>query len=224
VIVVDEGDRLRIITQPDHARFGAELLSLWRADELPAHPRRDRLLLAVREHDNGWREADAAPMVDRHRRQPFDFTTYPLAAKREIWQRGIFRYAASEPYIALLIAFHAQTVHQPSDAIVHELLDELEPRLEEWLEQVGLDRETIADDYRWLSMADGLSLAVCTGSDAWSGDLPIESRLDSQILHLRPFPLTARYLPKQSWGRDSELGGALARARWTELSVRVAAW
>ena len=35
MIVVDEGEELRIVTQPDHARFAAELLSLWRSDGLP---------------------------------------------------------------------------------------------------------------------------------------------------------------------------------------------
>ena len=70
VIVVDKGDLLRVITQPDHARFAAELLSLWRADGLPEHPRREQLLFAVREHDNGWREADAAPWVDPATQKP----------------------------------------------------------------------------------------------------------------------------------------------------------
>ena len=40
MIVYDEGPTLALITQPDHAHFSGELLSLWRADGLPATPRR----------------------------------------------------------------------------------------------------------------------------------------------------------------------------------------
>lgn len=48
-------DRWVLTTQTDHAFFSGEVLSLWREDGLPQHPRRGDLLFAAREHDNGWR-------------------------------------------------------------------------------------------------------------------------------------------------------------------------
>src|SRR5262249_53740757 len=75
VSVVDLGRELRLVTQPDHAHLSGELLSLWRADGLPAHPRRAETLFAGREHDNGWREADAAPRWDAAAGRPRDFLT-----------------------------------------------------------------------------------------------------------------------------------------------------
>ena len=65
--------RLLVVSQNDHAHFAAELLALWRADGLPDHPRRRRLLFAAREHDNGWRETDSAPFCDREKGRPHDF-------------------------------------------------------------------------------------------------------------------------------------------------------
>ena len=64
MIVVRRGASLVLVTQSDHAHFAAELLSLWRLDGFPDHPRRDDILFAVREHDNGWREEDAVPRLD----------------------------------------------------------------------------------------------------------------------------------------------------------------
>jgi hypothetical protein len=37
LIVVDEGTELRVVTQPDHAHFAAELVSLWCTHGLPDH-------------------------------------------------------------------------------------------------------------------------------------------------------------------------------------------
>ena len=82
MIVVSENDKFRMITQPDHAHFSGELISLWRADGLPEHPRRADLLFAVREHDNGWREADAAPRWDPERGRPHDFITLPVRERK----------------------------------------------------------------------------------------------------------------------------------------------
>ena len=107
MIVVPEGSTLLLVTQPDHAHFSGELLSLWRAGGLPGHPRRDDLLFAAREHDNGWREADAAPRWNAEGGRPHDFMTLPRQERIEIWERGTCRFAAERPYAALLITRHA---------------------------------------------------------------------------------------------------------------------
>src|SRR5262245_59722275 len=96
------GERLRLVSQSDHARFAFELLSLWRADDLPRHPRRPELLFAVREHDNGWREIDSAPRVDA-RGAPLDFLHVDDGARREVWDLGTARYAQEHPYATALI-------------------------------------------------------------------------------------------------------------------------
>src|SRR5262245_63540953 len=54
MIIRADGASLLFITQPYHARLAADLLSHWKG--FADHPRRAALLLAAREHDNGWRE------------------------------------------------------------------------------------------------------------------------------------------------------------------------
>lgn len=232
VIIVDDGDQLRIITQPDHARLASELLSLWRTHGLPEHPRRDSLLFAVREHDNGWREADAAPWIDPVHHRPFDFLTYPEEARRELWQRGMARFADGDPLVALLIAAHAEAIHQPLGASWQALFETLEAQRQEWLERAGIDQATLQDDYRWLRLADSLSLAFCTRRDDPLAGPIVTAGVEGEFLRLDPFPLAgtttfqipARWVPNRPYDSDSQFGGELARARWDRLRMRVAAF
>src|SRR6185436_2206871 len=110
MIVRRDGDRLRLVTQPDHAAFAADLLSLFRLPALVDHPRRAALLRAVRLHDNGWRELDAAPPVDPANGLPYTFIELPRPLRLEVWERGTARYVDSDPYTALLTTEHALTL------------------------------------------------------------------------------------------------------------------
>ena len=112
MIVVDLGDSLRCVTQGDHAHFAADLLSLCRFPDLERHRRRGSLLEAVRQHDNGWREFDAAPWLDPQTGAPYAFERLPEAQRREIWTRATRRYLADDPTVALLITQHALALHQ----------------------------------------------------------------------------------------------------------------
>jgi hypothetical protein len=232
MIVVTEQDTWLFITQPDHAAFAAELLSLWRAEGVPDHPRRAALLFAVREHDNGWREADAAPRWDQERRRPHDFLTMPREARIEIWERGVSRFAGERPEAALLITRHARRLHRDRRGDAEwvgllETLDELERGL---VEATGATEAEIAADDRLLDRADLLSLAACNG---WTDPFErhgVRARLRDGILSLDPFPLAGattfrvpcRRIPIRDYGGDAALGGELAAARWGDLTIRVA--
>jgi hypothetical protein len=231
MIVVEDGSSLLLVTQPDHARFAAELLALWRADGLPEHPRREQLLQAVREHDNGWQEADSAPRVDPASGRPHDFLSFPLEPRLEVWERGTERFVADEPYVALLVAHHARALHpherhQPGWA---GLLDRLEDSREELEEQAAVSADQVARDYRFLELADALSLAVC---NRWSQPVErsgIRGVFEDGRLRLDPFPLTgatsfeipARSIPNRPYVGDADLGGELAAARWKQLKIKV---
>lgn len=229
MIVATRDSRHLMITQPDHARFAAELLSLWRP--LAGHPRREELLFATREHDNGWRETDAAPHWDPERGRPHDFLSLPREERIELWQRGTARFAREHPWSALLITRHAVRLHQERSGEewrpFREYLDELYGSL---MEATGASPEQVDEDYRWLDLADLISLGVCNRWSEPFGRYGFRAHLQDQTLHLDPFPLAGatgfripcRRIPVRAYRGDADLGGELAAARWEELPVRVA--
>lgn len=227
----------RCITQPDHARLAGELMALWRAGGLPDHPRREEILLAVREHDNGWRETDAAPHLDRERRRPHDFLSLPLPERLAVWPRAVGRYAERCPHAALLIAHHAQALYgeHRGEEKFEELFEVLDSQAEWLLEVTGLEQYLVEEDYAFLAFGDLASLAVCNRwTEPFSYGMPdgrVEGRFDpeSESLHLVPFPLAGsttfrvpcRHIPARDYTGDTDLAVELAAARWREVRVRV---
>jgi hypothetical protein len=188
MIVAREADAYRVVTQPDHARLAGEMLALWRGDGLPANPRRSEVIFAGREHDNGWREADAAPRCDGAGR-PVDFIAMPPRERIEIWERGTSRFLEPRlgrpprPYAALLIVRHARELHRTArresawrDFVCRLAALERRLRLE-----LGAGGRALAADYRLLNIADTLSLAACAG---WARTLALpglEARLETRL-------------------------------------------
>jgi hypothetical protein len=232
MIVVHEPPEFLVITQPDHARLSGELLSLWIRDGLPDHPRREELLFATREHDNGWREADAAPRYDVVGQRPCDFKSFPSSNRLEIWQRGIERFSEEHPYVALLIAHHAEMMYRQASVVPEgwrEHLVTLEDRRQEWFDRAAINQRELDHDYRFLQTADLLSLAAC---DGWRNTLDtglVRASAAEAALRLSPFPLAGattlqvpyRRIPDRSYRGDADLGGELAMARWSDLAIRL---
>lgn len=229
------GGELALVCQGDHARLAADLLALFRLPELADHPRRDALLRAVADHDNGWWEVDAAPRVDPTTGAPVDFLGLPDELRRELWERGVARFAPEDPGRAAQIAAHFLRLFGARAGDPHwgPLLERQREGLVALLEASGRTPAELAADDRWLELADQLSLVACSGSTAplavapWRaevGETPagIELRLD-------PFPLAGttvltlreRRIEDRPYRRDAELALALAAARWRTTGVRV---
>ncbi len=248
MIVTPMDGRLRVVTQNDHAHFAGELLALWRSGGMPVHPRRQELLFAAREHDNGWRELDSAPMCDPGSGRPVDFTAVRREMRWQVWRQGTWRYVEREPYAALLIVRHALHLHR-----AHHSDPEWSDEIAWWRQleseltvTTGAAEAQIADDYRWIEITDLLSLAACK---RWRsvGPSPEEphgleahgvravlragSGKDdlTDNLFVEPFPLAGvttfrvacRWIPDRRYAGDADLGTELATARWREHAVRV---
>jgi hypothetical protein len=197
----------------------------------------------VREHDNGWREADAAPRWNAAAGRPHDFTSVPDEVRLEVWRRGSERFAAERPYAALLVALHglalAAASGDPAAAPAAGLAAELEERADELAEAAGVERAEAAADYPFLAFADAASLAVCgrwndpfeRPAPAAAGGGVLRGRFEAatETLYLDPFPLAGatrfeipvRRIEKRLYAGDADLGGELAAARWGRLEVRV---
>ena len=240
MIVTSLDDRLLVITQNDHAHFAGELLSLWRTDGLPEHPRRRELLFAAREHDNGWREVDSAPLCRSSSGRPHDFMSVPRELRWEIWDRGTARFAEREPYAALLIVRHALRLHRGhrEDADWADAFGRWRDLEIDLTEATGAAATDIESDDRWVDLTDQISLAVC---NRWRDGIEahgVRARLETtrakgtldETLTLEPFPLAGattlrvacRLIPDRSYAGDMDLGVELATARWRTHAVRIA--
>lgn len=218
MIVVAESPRLLLVTQQDHACFAADLLALWRRDGLPEHPRREVLLFATRHHDNGWREIDAVPPVDPKTGRPYDFLSLPRRFRFELWERGVRRFATERPAAALLIACHALELHRSraGDPAWREFLAGLEATLQELREAIGGGAAELAADYRWLRLADDLSLRLCTrSSEAAAGD-GYHARLARDGPSPAPDTRRRRTIPRASFSGRAAEGREADAPRWRE--------
>lgn len=235
MILRELGAATLAVTQSDHARLAADLLAVVRLPGLADHPRRAELLAAVAAHDNGWWEADAVPRVDSATGAALDFRSIAPVLRLEIAGRGVERFAAARPYDSALFAAHLLRPAAPEAQVPAgtALRAGLERRRDELLAAAARGAEELAADAEWLTLADELSLAVCTGDAAcvrrpgWRVAAVCGEGLG---LRLDPFPLAgatrlrlrARRIRSGPWSGDADLGRALAEARWEELPVLVA--
>jgi hypothetical protein len=162
VIVRPADERIQLITQPDHAHLARTIMEQCVA--LAALPRRDAILYAIAEHDNGWMEEDAAPTVNPVTGHVIDFVTAPLSVRHAVWPRGIARLAAN-PWAAALVAQHAITVYDRfrSDAEWQSFFVEMVAARSVMLLASGLPLDDLAADYRFVRLADLISLTFCVG-------------------------------------------------------------
>jgi len=226
MIIRRDRESLLLITQPDHAALSNAIMEPWQADGLPDHPARALILFATREHDNGWIEPDAAPIVDAATRRPHDFISAPDEVKHSIWPRALSRIGARNPLAASLIAAHALHVYrrhrgQPE---WQPFFDEIAATRERLLDQAGTssaERGRLDADYRFLFLGDLLSLVFCNG---WTE--PVEGggyriQLSGTTMEVAPDPFAgrdvalevpARRIPARAYGSDDDLRNELAQA------------
>lgn len=230
MIVIEESDDLLLITQGDHAHLAAEMLSLFRLPELLEHPRRRQLLVATREHDNGWRESDAAPLLDPATGLPHSFLTLPADERRRIWRRACNRFRDEDPWVAALIAQHALHVHRESaDAGWSDWHAETETTRDELLAVCERDLPLLTADSTWLRLADLCSLAACGTSPRTFEHHGFSGHASDGTLRLDPLPLagatsfrvSCRRIPARAHASATDLAVEMASARWEQRTVRI---
>ncbi len=117
------GTEIWCVSQPDHAAVSGYLAQHWGNGDFSGpgyyapYPEPERLraetVLAIAEHDNGWREWEANPQLDPASGLPLDLSQMSQADGLERWRLGVPRMRESHPYAALLISSHAYWLHAP---------------------------------------------------------------------------------------------------------------
>ena len=214
LIVQRRGASLLLIRQPDHAALSARVMERWRADGFPCSPARADVLYAIEEHDNGWLEPDAAPLVHDSTGRIADFMSAPDAVKRAVWPRGVARLAHA-PYAAALVAQHALHVFRRyrTDADWAEFFAEMEGARAFAASKCGgsgpagrtRTLDDVQRDYAFLRIGDLISLTFCNGwtdpqkDDAGSG---YEIRLEGTRVIVTPDPFVGRQVPFSVTARE----------------------
>jgi hypothetical protein len=230
VIVRAVHDGLELITQPDHAHLAHAIMK--RCVSLANRPRRDAILLAIREHDNGWTEEDAAPAVNSDTGSIVDFVSAPLSVRHAVWPRAIKRLSAT-PWAAALVAQHAITVYDRfrSDAAWTPFFEEMTAMRDAILREIAGSLDDLVPDYAFVRLADLISLTFCTG---WTDEQrfaewtirPAGTRIvvtpDAFGGATVPLTIEARRLSKRVFQSDADLRAAVASAPMTTLHGEVA--
>jgi len=166
MIVRSDSDRLLLITQPDHALLARRIME--RCVPLATHPRRDVILYAIQEHDNGWSEEDAAPRVHASTGDVVDFVNAPADVRQHVWTRGVARLA-DRPWAAALVAQHAIVIYDRfhSDAAWTPFFDAMRDARDSMIRAAGGAPSELSTDYEFVRLADLTSLTFCTG---WTGE------------------------------------------------------
>jgi hypothetical protein len=225
MIVRTANERVLLITQPDHAHLSGWIME--HCVPLRASPRRAPILRAIAEHDNGWTEEDAAPMIEPATGRVADFVNIPLQVRHGVWPRGVARLA-DDPWAAALVAQHAITVYDRfrTDEAWTPFFTGMETVRDEMVEASGLPLEALLADYPYVRLGDLLSLAFCT---AWTDEHRIAGwavrHSDNRVV-VTPgpfggtevrFEIQAAAIPRLTFQSDADLRAALKSAQAVTL-------
>ncbi len=210
MIVRSHDDSLLLIPQPAHAALAGRIMDHWLTRGLPDEPRRTSILRAVAEHDNGWLEVDAAPLVDETTGRVLDFISASIAVRQGVWPRGVERLA-SDPLAAALVAEHAIQVYSrfQADPAWTTFFAGMAELRNHHTERAGLSVEELQRHYFFVRAGDLISLVFC---NPW----PDAQQLADHTITLTsptvvtihpdpfrgasvPFEITARKIPNRSF-------------------------
>lgn len=105
MILAELGDRIRFVTQPDHAALAGRLAELWGGAGFARPTPTAAVRLAVHAHDDGWWPRDRRPRLAADG-SPQAFHELPPAEWIELYGRGIEDVARVDRYAGLLVSMH----------------------------------------------------------------------------------------------------------------------
>ena len=204
MIITKQRKKITAIKQEDHAAFAAFLLERWSDHGFKHDPIREAVIKATGEHDNGWREFDAAPRINPKNRLPIDFKNLSPEETFEIWMRGSRRFIDEDPFVALLITHHAYAIHEHThnrSGVWKEFFTSLAQQRGQLRDQLGLTHNDVEHGYSFLRMMDWFSLMFCSnlklGNARPAQYAGYKVKRDGSSFLFRPFPFVERAMVYQ---------------------------
>jgi Protein of unknown function (DUF3891) len=231
MICLAERDRLLLITQPDHAQLAGRIME--RCVPLADHRRRDSILRACAEHDDGWIEVDAAPEIDHLTGHVIDFMTAPSLTKQSVWPRAVARLAA-DPWAAALVAMHAVTVYSryQDDLAWASFFPDMTGARDALVRESGGAIAELEADYPFVRLADLISLTFCNrwtepqGFGGWmvrGAGTQVTVSPDAFGGAQVQFHVAARSVPLRRYASTDQLRDAIRSASLVSLAGTVSA-
>ena len=228
MIVRPVGDRLLLITQPDHAHLAGAIMA--NAAALERHPRRTSILLAVTEHDNGWLEVDAEPSVGPAG-DVVDFISAPIGVRHAVWPRAVARLDR-DPWAAALVAQHAITVYDRfrSDDAWTQFFADMTALRDNVLTRTPLGADELLADYAFVRLGDLISLTFCTGwtSAQHYGDWTVERHENTVVVtpdlfggEVIPIEIEGAEITQRAYASDVDLREEMAQVKKRRLGGEV---
>lgn len=221
------------VKQEDHAALAAFILENWAAHSFPNHPDRDRIIIATREHDLGWRKFDANPRLDAKSHLPVDYTKITPAEATTIWSEAADKFIKTDPFVALLITHHAYTLHEVTsrrDSKWKQFFIDFARRRAALRDGLGLTHNEIEHPYSFIRMADWFSLQFCLepklGEEAPERYAGYTVRREGDRYLFRPYPFTSRQLfytlpvypmPPKGFATEKEVRSAMKKPQSIDI-------
>lgn len=177
MIVAQQGGRLRLTLQTDHALLAGQLADAWGGPPFARPEPMGAIRLAVDLHDEGWAEVDANPCINPATGRPYDFRDIPQDVHVDAYDRCVRRALAADPYAGLLVSLHGTGLYRRRYGYLPHLpFREVSPACRDVVErylaaqdqlQAGLVAELKPDPaalwthYRWLQVWDMISVFAC---------------------------------------------------------------
>ncbi len=179
-----------LITHPDHARLAGAFAAAWGNEQFRKPEPRDRVLLGISTHDDGWAARDAHPSITRQGK-PSAFSSelvgkyaafeeIDIAEYLAVRDRAVRIIADRDPYAGLLISLHTynlltehadrSTIDADGLGLLDAFIDRQRSLQEALFTAIAIDgtltlrersEQTIQEHFRLLQACDNLSLLSC---------------------------------------------------------------
>lgn len=179
-----------LVTHPDHARLAGAAAEQWGNDVFLAPVPRERVLLGVNTHDDGWAVRDARPSITKQGKPAAfsvelvgkysAFEEIDLQDYLNVRERAVAQVAAKDAYAALLVSKHTYnllTARADRSTIAPEQLPLLDDflarqrvlqsklfaaiRSDSSLTAEDVSDERVEEHFRLLQACDNMSLLAC---------------------------------------------------------------